>query len=267
MAATTAAVLGLVSTGVGTIMSFTQAAKQTSLQREAELKAEQAMQEAKKKLEVNFYDTLSVQRDTFEQMQKESTAQMAQLIEATKETDKGAAATAGRLQAVANQQQAAIRGEIGEKLSDLEKLSATEDSRLRDALAQVEFEDSIGYQKMAADAKQAQAAAIAQGVQGISNMAKYTGALVPLFTQGAASKALDKQELAYNAAVSNKTLPQKYYNPDGTPMTYQQVMGVNYNPSINTMTDPQFREYMIGRGRRTINEYDPFTFGTTPTNR
>ena len=63
MAVTTAAVIGIASTIGATAMSFDQAGKQKDAQRRAERDADEAMEEARKKIEVNFYDKLSIQKN------------------------------------------------------------------------------------------------------------------------------------------------------------------------------------------------------------
>ena len=47
----------------GTTASFIQAGKQRKLKEQAQADAEKAMAEARKKLEVNYYDQLAVQKD------------------------------------------------------------------------------------------------------------------------------------------------------------------------------------------------------------
>jgi hypothetical protein len=186
MAAATTIIAGVgaaISAG-GTIMSFTQAAKQQGLQRQAEAKAAQAMQEARNKLEVNFYDQLAIQKEPYELQREAALVQGAQAIQAAQEGDRGAAAAAGRVQMAQNEAQAGIRTAMGKELSDLERLSATEESRLRDINVQLDMGEIAGQQQIAADAQQAQAAAMMEGFQGLSQTAKDAAGTVKLFTGG-----------------------------------------------------------------------------------
>ena len=60
MAVTTAAIVGIAATAGTTAMSFTQAGKQRKLKRQAESEAAEAMSAARKKLDVNFYEQLTI---------------------------------------------------------------------------------------------------------------------------------------------------------------------------------------------------------------
>jgi hypothetical protein len=182
MAAATTIIAGVgaaISAG-GTIMSFTQAAKQQKLQREAEAKAAQAMEEAKKSLEVNYYDKLALPMQEIENQRMASLVQGAQAL--SPELGRAAAATAGRIQMAQNEAQAGITAAAEKQLFELDKLSAMEESRLRDIRdVQIPMQSTIGYQGMAADAQQAQAAAMMAGFQGLSQAAQAAEGLVPLF--------------------------------------------------------------------------------------
>ena len=96
MAATTAAVIGITATVAGTGMSFAQANKQKKLQKKAEADAMKAMQDARKKLDVNYYDELAVQKEPYELEREALLSAGAQAIQAGVESERGAAATAGR---------------------------------------------------------------------------------------------------------------------------------------------------------------------------
>jgi hypothetical protein len=220
MAAVTGAVIGLTSAGISTAMSFTQAAQQQKLFRQANAKAEQAMQEARSKLEVNYMDQLSIMKEPYELQRQAMLVQGAQSIEAAREADRGAAPTAGRLQAMQNEQQAGIRTAMGQELMGLEKLSADEESRLRDINVQLDLGEVQGAQLAAADAQQARSAAMTQGFQGVTQMAGYAAELVPLYMQSSSSKQLGGQEAAYNEAAAAGTLDPRFQGKN-----FQQAIG------------------------------------------
>jgi hypothetical protein len=66
MAIGTAAAIGLGVTAVSTGFSFAQAASQKKEQRKAENEAEKYLSEARKKLDVNFYEQLGIQKEPYE---------------------------------------------------------------------------------------------------------------------------------------------------------------------------------------------------------
>jgi hypothetical protein len=264
MAATTAAVVGIVSGVAGTAMSFAQAAKQQQNIRSAQAKADQAMQEARKKLEVNYYDQLAIQKEPYELQREALLSSGAQAIQAAQEGDRGAAAAAGRVQMAQTEAQSGVRTAMGKELMDLERLSATEESRLRDIGIQLVMGEIAGAQQAMSDAEQAKAAAMAQGFQGIGQTAQAVSSAVPLYQQSAGTKALMKSEAAYNKAAANNTLPAAFMQ-NGKPMSYQQAAGmVLNNPNLGTMQTPAFEDFMIGKGRDYIRGIDFMNYTGQP---
>jgi len=255
MAAVTGAAIGLATTGISTAMSFTQAAKQQQLYRQANAKAEQAMQEARKKLEVNYMDQLSIMKEPYELQRQAMLVQGAQSLEAAREADRGAAATAGRLQAMQNEQQQGIRTAMGQELMGLEKLSADEESRLRDINVQLDLGEVQGAQLAAADAQQARSAAMTQGFQGLTQMAGYAAEMVPLYMQSAAGKQLGKQEAAYNAAAAAGTLDPRFKGKN-----YKQAMSIIYNQDIDKMGQAEYTDWMGKQSKAFIKQNNPLTY-------
>lgn len=179
---TIAAGIGLTATAASTGMSFAQAGKQKQAQRNAERDADQAMQAARKKLEINFYDSLGIQKEPYELEREALLAQGAQAIQAGVESERGAAATAGRIQMAQQEGQAGVRSAMGQELSALEKLSAQEDSRLRDIGTQLDLGEVEGAQLAAANAQQLAAQATGQGIEGVTSLGKQAVSYIPLFS-------------------------------------------------------------------------------------
>lgn len=178
---TIAAGVGLASTAASTTMSFVNMAKQNKLQKQAEADAAKAMAEARKKLEINFYDKLAVQKEPYELAREAALAAGAQAIEAGKESERGAAATAGRVQMAQTEEQRKIATAMGQEMANLEQLSATEDARLRDIGVQLDIGEAEGAQRAARDAAEAKAAATQQAMQGIISMGQQVAQLAPLY--------------------------------------------------------------------------------------
>lgn len=182
-ALTISAAAGLAATGATTGMSFAQARKQRRLQRDAEDKAAQMMSEARKKLEVNYYDQLAIQKEPYELEREALISAGAQAIAAGTESERGAAATAGRVQMAQQQGQRDIAAAMGQEMLGLEKLSAQEESRLRDVGVQLDLAEVEGAQVAAAQAAEARNIAAQQGVQGIVNMGQQVAAMAPLYAR------------------------------------------------------------------------------------
>lgn len=177
-----AAGIGMAVTAGTTGMSFAQAGKQRRMQRQAESEAEKAMAEARKKLEVNYYEQLGIQKEPYELQREALLQQGAMGIEAGREGElRGAAATVGRVQMAQQEAQAGIRTAMGQELTDLAKLTAAEESRLRDVGVGLDLEEVAGAQLAAANAQEMGAQAVQQGMQGITSMGQQVASLAPLF--------------------------------------------------------------------------------------
>jgi len=187
--ATAIAIGGLALSAGSTAASFAQAGKQKQLQRQAHSDADKAMQEARHKLEANYYDQLSIKKEPYELEREALASQGAQAIQAGVESERGAAATAGRVQMGMNEAQAGIRTAQGKEMSDLEKLSANEQSRLRDVNVQLDLGQVEGAQLAEANAQKLAAASTTQAMQGLTSVVQQGIQLgVPLYFQ---QKGLD----------------------------------------------------------------------------
>jgi len=252
---TALAIGGLAVSAGGATASFIQAGKQRKLKEQAQADAEKAMAEARKKLEVNYYDQLAVQKEPYELQRDALLSQGALAVQAGVESDRGAAATAGRVQMAMNEAQAGIRTAQGKEMSDLAKLSATEDSRLRDVGVQLDLAEVEGAQQAQADAEQARAAAIQQGMAGVQSVAQQGIAMAPLYGQN-----LGAQKSAVQQSIVNQDLEglssQMYNN--------QQLGQIDFN----AMSNSEFRDFKNWLGpeqRQTLfqsksylDNYNPF---------
>jgi hypothetical protein len=180
-AATVVAGISAATALTGTTMSFVQAGQAKAKAADATKAADKAIAEAKSKLDLNFYDTLSIQKEPYELQREALLASGAQAIEAGRESERGAAATAGRVQMAQNEAQAGVRTQMGQDLMALEKLSAAEDSRLRDVGAQINLEEAAGAQLARADFNSMAGRATTQAMQGIVQTGKAVGGFVPLY--------------------------------------------------------------------------------------
>ena len=194
---TVAAGIGLATTAATTGMSFAQAGKQRKAMKKAEAAADSAMQEARKKLEVNQFDKLGINKEPYELAREElaSTAQAA-LQQAAEGETRGLGATAGRVQMAQNEGQEAIRSQMGQDLQQLEMLSAQEDARLQDIGVQLDLEEVAGAQLAAANAQELGAQAMAQGFEGLTSMGSQLAEQAPLFEKTASSRQIKRMERA-----------------------------------------------------------------------
>ena len=180
-----ATTLTAVSIGMGVAQaggSFIQAAKQKKLQEKAQREAKEAMLSAKKKLDVNFYDALSIDMTPYERERDALLSAGAQAQQVALEGDeRGAGTVAGKLMAAQQAQQASVSDRQTAQLESLAKLSAGEDSRLRDKQVEINLAEAEGAQQAAADAAAARSQAIQQGFQGLTSAAQTAIQSAPLY--------------------------------------------------------------------------------------
>ena len=180
---TIAAVGGLAISGVSAGMSFAQANKQKKAQERAERDAAEAMAAARGKLDVNFAEQMSIKKEAYDLEREAMLSQGAQLTEAGRESERGAAATAGRVYAAQQQGQAGIRAAQADEMTNIENAIIEEESRLRDLDVALDLEEVAGNQQAAADAQRAAMAAKQAGIQSTISLAQQGLAMAPLYAK------------------------------------------------------------------------------------
>ena len=188
MFTTIAAGIGLAATAATTGMSFAQASKQRKAMREAEKAADTAMQEARKKLDVNVFDKLAINKEVYRDQREEFGRTAAAAIQAGVESERGAEATAGRVLLASDQMQQGITSAMNQDLQQLEMLSAQEDARNRDIGVQLDLEEVAGAQLAAANAQELAANATAQGMEGLTSLGSQIAEKAPLFERNRAAE-------------------------------------------------------------------------------
>ena len=148
-AAGTAAIVSSAVTG-GTMLystgkSFSEASRARGRQAKAERDADIAAENARKKINVNTAEQLSVPKEPYELQRRAALVQGAAALQAGVEGEsRGAAATAGRVQMAQQQQQAEIAAAQAQQMFEIDQLKAQEDARIAQQLAAVELEEAAG---------------------------------------------------------------------------------------------------------------------------
>lgn len=211
MLTTIAAGVSIAATATSAGMSFAQANKQKRAMQDAEADAEAAMAAARGKLDVNFAEQMSIKKEAYDLEREAMLVQGAQLTEAGKESERGAAATAGRVYAAQQQGQAGIRTAMADELTNIEGAILEEDSRLRDLDVALDLEEVAGNQQAAADAQRAATAARQQGIQSTIDTVGQAAAMAPLY-----AKNTGAQKAAVGAAANPEpTAAQKAQYGEG----------------------------------------------------
>ena len=166
-AATTLAMAGI--SVAGSAASFVQAGQQQEAIKKANLAAEAAMQEARKLLDVNVYEGLGIDQLPFDIQREDLAALGGQALTAAQESERGVAGVAGNILKSVQEQERQISATMSQQLSELEKLTAQEESRLQESRVGLELGEVAGAQQAAMEAERARNAAIASGIQNLAD--------------------------------------------------------------------------------------------------
>jgi len=220
-----AAIVGIASTALTTGFSINDLIKSKKLQKEADAEAEKAMAEARKLLDINVYDALNIQMKPYELEREAALTTGAQLIEAGRESERGAAAMAGRIQANQQNLNRDIQTRMGKEMADLEKLSAAEDSRLRDIRSQLYLDEVEGAQVASAMYDERAAQAARGAISGVTSMIGQAAKLPALYGTNVKAEQAGFANLNLNAD-QMKALGNVDYSGLGTAEAAAQPMGM-----------------------------------------
>jgi len=187
------------------------------------------MAEAKKELTKNYMASLSIKKEPYELMNDANLSAAGLLTEAGKESERGAASTAGRIFMGAQENAGQIRTAMGQELSDLELKTAQESSRLRDVGVQLNLEEAAGAQQAAADAQLAAANATTQGFQSVISGVQQGVENLPLYSEYYDEGRKAKKEAKKAAKLKKEQEATKGLN-----------VGVIYNKDKNDMNATVF---------------------------
>lgn len=240
------------ATAAGTGMSFAQANKQRKAAEKAREAATAAVQEARAQLGANYFDALSLPMEAYNAQRAAVSQQASDIMsEAVQGEQRGIGAAAGRIMAARTEAERELNAQIAQQQFALEQTKRAEDARLAGARASLSLSEAEGAQLAAREAEAARARAIAQGVQGLGDLAKLGMQAAPLYGKTAAPPTPKNMSpvnleqplsggspvVATPQAVSPQFLPQT--NPLGQSMFdyYQQSV---FNPGFAGQYVPIF---------------------------
>lgn len=263
---TALAVAGLAATAGTTTMSFVQAGKQRKLQRQAEEEATRAMDAARKKLDVNYYEKLAIQKEPYELEREALLSQGAQAIQAGQESERGAQAVAGRVQMAQQAGQRQIASAMGEEMAGLDKAVASENARLAGAQAGLDLATAEGAQLAARQADRMAAQANAQGWQGVTSLVGQAASMAPLYDKTQSARQFSNLEKDYQKAIDAGTLNYKFRDASGNPLPFQKAIGNMSGLGIDVsgvsgMNPLQFQDYMTKQNAANLKQMSNAGFG------
>jgi hypothetical protein len=243
-----AAIGGFAATALTTGFQVSDLIKSKRLQKEADAEAEKAMAEARKLLDVNVYDALNIQMKPYELEREAALTTGAQLIEAGRESERGAAAMAGRIQANQNELNRNIQARMGKEMSDLQKLSAAEESRLKDINTQLYLDEVEGAQAASAMYEERAAQAAKNTIAGVTSMIGQAAKLPALYNDTTLSEqeAFGKMQLTPEEMQKVGNINFKGLGTAGEGFTnldfdkISQMSESEYNAFKNSLTPEQY---------------------------
>ena len=188
-AATAVAAVGAVATigssVYGAVKSNKQAKEARKDQKRANAAASKAYKQARKGLDINFYEGLSVNKTPYELEREAMLSTSANLIDAAAQGDsRGVGAVASRILLASQKGQQATTGRMSTEMQAIEEKKRNEDARLRDTLSDLSLQEAGGAQVAAGQAANREATAtanmhssIASGIGAVGDMAPLYGSL------------------------------------------------------------------------------------------
>ena len=164
---TVIAAIGLGTTLASSGVSFYQAEQNKKKQKEADAAAQKAMDEARAKLDINYYEKLGIQKEPYNLQRQALLASAQEALQAGVESERGAAAVAGRIQMAQNESMAGISTAMGQDLTELNKLVADEDIILNRQKIGLDLQEAEGAQLASQNYQDMAAASNTAAVQGL----------------------------------------------------------------------------------------------------
>lgn len=178
-----AAIASATAATAGTANSFIQAGSQRRLAKDAQKSANNAFKEAQKQLDVNYFEQLGLSKTPYENQREQLAQRSAQLMESVGASERGGAATAGRVLAQSNLAEGQIRDQQIKDLQALQQKVAAEESRLATGKANLQLGVVAGSGMAAAQAEKRRMDALTAGTQGLQSTleAGLSEEIIPLY--------------------------------------------------------------------------------------
>jgi hypothetical protein len=240
-------IASVATTAAGAGMSFAQANKQKKLYEQAQEDAAKSMAEAKKAINVNYYEGLAIPTQAYKMEADILKSVAAQAMEAGREGDqRGVAATAGRVQAAVTDSARGIRSDMSKELYDLNKLTQTENRDIATKLANLDLAEAQGAQLASRDAQEARSAAMTQGFKSVASLSGQLAGAANLYGKSDQAKLLGGITNDYEKALKSGQLGADYLNPDSTTMTAQQAIAKagGFGPEVANLSEAEFQDYI-----------------------
>ena len=232
MALITSAVIGGVTGLAAMGMSFKQASDAAEVEAEGLAATDKLMEEAKKKAEIDYAQTLNVPLSAFGKEFIQNTVNQNAIIQSLQEGDsRNLAAGVGRANVATTDANEDTRNALGNKMYELEKYQVESKQAINTDQKNMLVGAAADKSQMSRDAAQAKTSAMQGAFQGLGQVAGAVNSLAPLYgTSGAdrrANKFLDGLSKDQMAKARVETV-----NPNSDDVKFKKYMtkGADYDP-------------------------------------
>jgi hypothetical protein len=247
----TAAIIGISTAIASAGASAGQAISASQAARNASSRATKAFDEAMNELSANRIAGLSLPREAMERQIEANLSAGADITQAGRESERGAAAIAGQVYRGQTEAQREIAGDIGKQLMGLEAATAEEETRLAGARANLNLAEAQGAQQAAAQAGAQSAAAVKGIFTGLESAGQQYLEASELYKSSEGVKQYDSLLKQYEKAAADKTLNKQFLDPKtNQPLPFNMVISKltgnrDISNKIGSMDALNAKDYLI----------------------
>ena len=193
MALITSAVIGA-TTGLAAMgMSFKQASDAAEMEAEGLAATDKLMEEAKKKAEIDYAQTLNVPLSAFGKEFDQNTANQNAIVQSLQEGDaRNLAAGVGRVNVATTDANEDTRNALGDKMYELDKIQAESKQAINTDQKDMLVGAAADKAQMSRDAAEAKTSAMQGAFQGLGQVAGAVNSLAPLYGTSGDDRRADK---------------------------------------------------------------------------
>jgi len=248
----TAAIIGISTAIASAGASAGQAVSAGQAARNARNNSEIAFDKAMKELSANQMAKIGLPMDVIDRQRDAITSSAAQATEAGRESERGAAATAGRVQMAVQGEQREIASDIGQQLMGLETATAQEEARLSAARANLNLAQAEGAQAAAAQAGAQQDAAIKGVFTGLQSAGQQYLEGSELYKKNEGTKELANLKKEYEAAVKDNKVGKRFRDAQGNVLPFEDALTRVQAPNVDlsgvqSLKGTQVTDYFVKR--------------------
>ena len=232
MALITSAVIGA-TTGLAAMgMSFKQASDAAEMEAEGLAATDKLMEEAKKKAEIDYAQTLNVPLSAFGKEFDQNTANQNAIVQSLQEGDaRNLAAGVGRVNVATTDANEDTRNALGDKMYELDKIQAESKQTINTDQKNMLVGAAADKAQMSRDAAEAKTSAMQGAFQGLGQVAGAVNSLTPLFGTSGADRRADKFLDGLSKDQRDKIrVETANANPNESLYKKYMTKGADYNP-------------------------------------